>query len=295
MLAVALAALAGTGIAVGVVLTGGGEPAPAASAGSRGGAGGSTAPGTASPATETRGEPASAPAEDDLPGATAQRRALDRLARLGLPVYCGGGRAGKVVALTFDDGPGAYTETALKILRRAGARATFFLVGRNLDAHPRLPRREEAFGALGNHSWSHPVLADLPQAEMEDELGHTQAAIEELARDPVRLFRPPYGARSPAVDEKARALGLVTVLWTIDTRDSIDADHAAIYQHVLDGLRPGAIVLMHENRGQTLRALRFKILPELERRGYRTVSVPELLALDPPTRRQLRRGLAGCA
>ncbi len=158
-----------------------------------------------------------------------------------------------------------------------------------------MPRHEEALGALGNHSFSHPVLPELPRADMESELERTQRAIERLARDPVRLFRPPYGARSPAVDARARELGLVTVLWTIDTRDSIDADHAAIHRHVREGLRPGAIVLMHENRGQTLRALRFRILPELERSGYRTVSIPELLALDPPTRQQLRRGLAGCA
>lgn len=294
-IAAALVALTGAGVALGVVLAGGEETAPPAGASTSGEAGASIPAETRPAGSTAEAEPAAAQDEGALPGPEAQRRAVERLARSGLPVYCGGGRAGKIVALTFDDGPGAYTGTAMKILRRAGARATFFLVGRNLDAHPGLPRREQAFGALGNHSWSHPVLPDLPREELAAEVDRTTKAIEELSRGPVLLFRPPYGARSPAVDERVRSLGMLTVLWSIDTRDSIDADHDGIYRAVVDGLRPGAIVLMHENRGQTLRALRFQILPELKRRGYRAVSVPELLALDPPTRRQLRRGLAACA
>ncbi len=287
--------LVGAGVALGVVLAGGEETAQPARA-STSGEVSAASPAETRPAGSTaEAEPGTAPDEDALPGPDAQRRAVESLARIGLPVYCGGGRAGKIVALTFDDGPGAYTGTAMKILRRAGARATFFLVGRNLDSHPGLPPLEERLGALGNHSWSHPVLPDLPQEEMAAELSRTKEAIESLARGSVSLFRPPYGARSPAVDEHARSLGMLTVLWSVDTRDSIDADHDGIYRAVVDGLRPGGIVLMHENRGQTLRALRFQILPELAQRGYRAVSVPELLALDPPTRRQLRRGLAACA
>jgi peptidoglycan/xylan/chitin deacetylase (PgdA/CDA1 family) len=182
----------------------------------------------------------------------------------------------------------------MRILRRAGARATFFLVGRNLASSPAYPRQELALAALGDHTWTHPVLTALPQSQMAAEISRTQAAIERLVHQPVRLFRPPYGRHSAAVDAEARSLGMLEVLWSIDSRDSEGADYLGIARRVAAGVRPGSIILLHENRGQTIRALKFHILPLLEKRGLRAVSVPELLALDPPTKAQLRRGLEGC-
>ena len=286
-LACVAAALAGAGIAAALTLRGGGEPAAATSpapASTRAVAGA-----TEPPATTAKPESAAEP----LPDEKEQAAAVERLLARGLPVYCGGGK-GRYVALTFDDGPGPYTALALKILRLAGARATFFLVGRNLASWPELPRRETARGALGNHSWTHAVLSALPRAEMASELSRTKGEIERLARRPVRLFRPPYGRHSEAVDAEARSLGMLQVLWSVDSRDSLGADYRGIARNVKGGLRPGAIVLLHENRGQTIRALRFHILPELERRGLGAVSVPELLALDPPSLARQRGGLEGC-
>jgi len=219
--------------------------------------------------------------------------ALDRLIRVGLPLYCGGGR-GRDVALTFDDGPGPYTKIALRLLRLAHARATFFLVGRNLAGWPDLPRHELKLAALGDHTWTHAFLVGLPAARLDSELARTQAAIARAANRPVRLFRPPYGGRNAAVDAEAHALGMLEVLWSIDSRDSEGANYLQIARNVLSAIRPGSIVLMHENRGQTLRALDYHILPALHRRGLKLVSVPELLAHDPPTRAQLRAGPAGC-
>ena len=230
---------------------------------------------------------------EPLPGEAAQQSAVDRLVDVGRPVFCGGDR-GRYVALTFDDGPGAYTALALRILRRAGASGTFFLVGQNLAARPALPPEEQALGAVGDHTWTHPVLTSLPPSAIRTELSRTQRELERLVHRRVSLFRPPYGRHSAVVDATATALGMLEVLWSVDSRDSLGADYRGITRNVLAGLRPGAIVLMHENRGQTIRALKFHILPALRRRGFRAVSVPELLALDPPTRAQLRRGFAGC-
>jgi peptidoglycan-N-acetylglucosamine deacetylase len=218
---------------------------------------------------------------------------LERLIRLGRPVDCGGGR-GRDVALTFDDGPGPYTSLALRILRRAHAHATFFLVGRLLADRPRLPRREASLAALGDHTWTHPDLTRLPRAGMDEEIARTQAAIERASGRRVRLFRPPYGAHDTTVDAEARSLGMLEVLWSVDSRDSEGADYLQIARTVLDGIRPGSIVLMHENRGQTIRALKFYILPGLRRLGLKPVTVPQLLTLDPPTAAQLRAGWAGC-
>jgi peptidoglycan/xylan/chitin deacetylase (PgdA/CDA1 family) len=233
----------------------------------------------------TRPRPSTGPAKADL--------VLARLTRIGLPVYCGGHR-GKYVALTFDDGPGPYTPLALRILRQAHVRATFFLVGRKLDEFHDLPAQELELGTLGDHTWTHTYLPALGPDALMKELADTKRAIAALTHRPVRLFRPPYGAHNAAVDSLARKLGMLQVLWSIDSLDSQGADFRGIQQTVLREIRPGSIVLLHENRGQTIEALKFFILPELKRRGLVPVTVEELLTRDPPTMAQLRAGAGGC-
>jgi peptidoglycan/xylan/chitin deacetylase (PgdA/CDA1 family) len=222
------------------------------------------------------------------------RKALDRFVRLGLPLYCGG-RKGRYVALTFDDGPGPYTERyAFRIFRQTKTRVTWFLVGRLLSGWPSVPRRELAFGSVGDHTWTHPYLPRLTESEMKQELASTQRAIERATGRSVQLFRPPYGARNAAIDAESHRLGMLEVLWSIDSLDSQGADYLGITREVLDNLRSGSIILFHENRGQTIRALKYHILPALKKRRFKTVSIPELLALDPPTRKQLAAGPRGC-
>jgi peptidoglycan/xylan/chitin deacetylase (PgdA/CDA1 family) len=211
---------------------------------------------------------------------------LARYVRRGLPLYCGGSR-GRYVALTFDDGPGPYTALALRILRAAHDAATFFLVGRNLARWPWAPRAELKIGALGDHTWTHAWLPELAPAQSLEQLARTQEAVARYSGAPVQLFRPPYGARDRTIDAQARSLGMLDVLWSVDTRDSEGASWSAIAETVTRDLRPGAIILMHENRGQTIRALKFRVLPLLRSRGYTTVTVPQLLRLDPPTAAEL--------
>jgi peptidoglycan/xylan/chitin deacetylase (PgdA/CDA1 family) len=219
---------------------------------------------------------------------------VKRFVKLGYPLYCGGHK-GRYVALTFDDGPGPYTERyAFKILRQAKARATWFLVGRLIANWPTIPKRELAFGPLGDHTWSHPYLPGLSFGQMAIEIASAQNAIEKASGRPVTLFRPPYGARSAAIDAEAKSLEMLEVLWSIDSLDSQGADWNGITKEVLNNVRTGSIILFHENRGQTIRALKFNILPALRKRGFKTVSVPQLLVLDPPSLKQLRRGPAGC-
>lgn len=225
--------------------------------------------------------------------ALSVEREIRRLMRLGLPVYCGGDRR-RYVALTFDDGPGPYTTLALRILRHDHARATFFLVGRNLSSAGRLPRAERAVGAIGDHTWTHAFLPGLSLAAMEAQLARTQSALAHSTGAPVQLFRPPYGAHTTAIDAESRRLGMLEVLWSVDSRDWAGAPWDRIARIVERAARPGSIVLMHENHGQTIRALKFAILPTLRRRGLVPVSVTQLLTLDPPTPTQIRTGLKGC-
>ena len=226
-----------------------------------------------------------------LSGARA-RRVLRRLIALGLPIYCGGPH-GRAVAFTFDDGPGVYTHYAVAKLRAAHERATFFVVGRSMLAWPRWVRREERVAALGDHTLHHLDLATLPPAQVRAEIAGAQAMIERATGAAVVLFRPPYGARSPAVARIVRRLGMVDVMWSVDSADSLGADWRQIIANVRRGLRPGAIIEMHENRGQTIRALT-TLLPLLHRRRLHSVSVTDLLAGDPPSPAQVRRGEAGC-
>ncbi len=217
---------------------------------------------------------------------------IRQLAQLGLPVFCGG-RHGNAVALTFDDGPGPYTYLALRKLRQAHERATFFVVGRSANAYRGYLPRELKVAAIGDHTFTHPDLVTLPPAAVDTELASDQQLIHRETGRSVDLFRPPYGAIDSTVRQTAKRLGMLPILWTADSRDSLGANYAGIIHNVEAALHPGAIILMHENRGQTIRALT-TILPYLHRHHLRSVSLPELFASDPPTAAALRRGSSAC-
>jgi peptidoglycan/xylan/chitin deacetylase (PgdA/CDA1 family) len=223
----------------------------------------------------------------------AQLAAVKRLAAYGLPLFCGG-RSRRLVALTFDDGPGPYTTLAIKKLREAHLHATFFLVGKQLVAYPGLAQLEKPVAAVGDHTMTHPFLPALPHAAMVHEIAGARSLIEHAAGQPVALFRPPYEGMTPGIDQEVRSLGMLEVLWNVDSADSLGANYAQIERNVLAGLRPGSIILMHENHGQTIRALP-TIFAALARDHLRAVTVPELMAEDPPSRAQLRAGGRGCS
>jgi len=219
------------------------------------------------------------------PRAWEQRRAITLALERGEPVYCGGGH-GDAVALTFDDGPGPYTAQILELLRAADAHATFFVVGNRLEYWPEAVREEAQLGGVGNHTWSHPDLTRLPHWLVWLQLMRTQYAVDaDLGWKP-RLFRTPYASHSPATDAIVRRLGLVQVFWDVDARDDVpNARVSDIVRNVEQGLRPGAIILMHDIHPWTLAALP-QVLAAIRNQGLRAVSVSELLALDPPARHQ---------
>ncbi|HEV7460916.1 MAG TPA: polysaccharide deacetylase family protein [Solirubrobacteraceae bacterium] len=254
------------------------------------GGGGGTKPGSASPAALNGGTATSG--STSKKGTQGSPANLDALVAAGKPVYCGGGHQ-RLVALTFDDGPGPYTNFALDQLGRAQVRATWFLVGRNLQTFASLPPKEMARGELADHSWTHPPLTALAPDAATSEIQRTRDAVSAIAGRPIRMFRPPYGLRNASIDDTVRRLGMVNVIWNVDSLDSAGADKHRIAATVIANLRPGAIVLMHENRGQTIQALH-KILPALSRKKLQAVPLSELLQRDPPSRAQLDRGPDGC-
>ena len=219
-------------------------------------------------------------------GDDARRSSLPTLAARGLSVYCGGDR-GRYVALTFDDGPGRYTPRVLALLAHAHARATFFLVGNRVRWWPGLVRAELAVHAVGNHTWDHARLPGLDRRATYAELSRTQSALVRATGTRPLLFRPPYELMTGASTRIARALGLAVVLWSVDSGDSRPgATPGAVARTVIAHLRPGAIVLMHDIHPAAVKALP-RILRALRLRRLNAVTVPELVALDPPSHRQL--------
>ena len=238
------------------------------------------------PSGADRAERTPAPVAPAVSG-DAEAAALASLAAVGQPVFCGG-EGERVVALTFDDGPGPYTQETLDLLRAHGMTATFFLVGKLL-ADPRftdLPREEANLGAIGDHTWDHISVSGLGSGELDHQIADTRHALADATGSPVELFRPPLGQHDETVDRWVSSHGMVEVLWSIDTQDSMGARSSQILAEVRDHLAPGAIILLHENRGTTQNALP-AILHLIEAQGYRTVTVPQLLAMDPPTSSQL--------
>jgi peptidoglycan/xylan/chitin deacetylase (PgdA/CDA1 family) len=215
---------------------------------------------------------------------------LDRLISYGYPVMCGGGTK-PLVALTFDDGPGPYTQRVVDMLKRAGARATFFIVAKEIAGWPQLadePKREATVAAIGDHTYNHHEMVGASQDVLQHEVIDSKRLIEEHSGTQVRLFRPPYGHHDALLDNEVQAAGMLEVLWNVDSRDGVTGTTGGtVLTNVLDGLRPGAIVLMHENRGTTLNDLP-RILRATRERGLHTVTVPELLAADPPSLSQLK-------
>jgi peptidoglycan/xylan/chitin deacetylase (PgdA/CDA1 family) len=222
----------------------------------------------------------------------AEIAAVRRLAAYGLPLYCGGTQK-RMVALTFDDGPGVYTHYAIKKLGAARLHATFFLVGKEIVAWPGLAQREKPVAAFGDHTMTHPFLPALPYSEAAEEIAADQRLIERTVHEPVLLFRPPYEGHTPAIDAEVKRLGMVEVLWDVDSADSLGANYLGIEHNVIAGLHPGSIILMHENHGQTIRALDV-IFAALQQRHLEAVTVPQLIAEDPPSLAQLRKGYDGC-
>jgi peptidoglycan/xylan/chitin deacetylase (PgdA/CDA1 family) len=189
------------------------------------------------------------------------------------------------VALTFDDGPGPFTSRILAVLERLHAKGTFFEIGGQVRAYPRITARLARAGmAVGDHTQDHPPLALLPSAEQAAEIGQAASAIKAAGAPTPLLFRPPYGSFNPTTLDLLRARDMLMVLWTVDTSDYARPGVKRIIYTAVSGARPGAVILFHDgggNRSQTLAALP-RIIERLHQRGYRLVTVPELVQDDPP-------------
>ena len=188
------------------------------------------------------------------------------------------------VALTFDDGPSPYTQRILDTLQRYGAKATFFTLGNQLSTHPFPLQRAVAEGhAIANHTWSHADLTKLSRRDVRSQISDQNVGLQRAGIPRPKLFRPPYGAYNEETLRVARDLGMLSVLWTIDSNDYKATDPKAMADAVLAEARPGAIILMHDGGGD--RTVTSKALPLIVRglrdRKFKMVTVPKLLIDNP--------------
>jgi peptidoglycan/xylan/chitin deacetylase (PgdA/CDA1 family) len=191
----------------------------------------------------------------------------------------------KALALTFDDGPSEATPALLDLLEEYGVRATFFACGMHVRRLPEVARRIAGRHEIGNHTESHARLYLRSPAAILEELSRAQRTILEITGVSPQLFRATYGARWFGLRAAQRQLGLTGVMWsTIGCDWRLPAEGVA--RRLNAGLRPGAIICLHDGREQrpnpdisaTLGALRL-VLPQWQDKGYRFVTVSELLTV----------------
>ena len=189
----------------------------------------------------------------------------------------------KRIAIGFDDGPSDYTRSVLRVLRRFDSHATFFEIGQEVSGRAGIMKKILRQGSeIGNHSLHHELY---PSAESIHE---TNRLIRRATGFRPCDFRPPDGAVNSALISRAHAQHLVTVNWNVDPRDWANPGVGAIASNVISNARNGSIVVMHDgggSRSETVAALP-TILSHFRRRGYRFVTVAELLGhkfIYPPT------------
>jgi peptidoglycan/xylan/chitin deacetylase (PgdA/CDA1 family) len=191
----------------------------------------------------------------------------------------------KVIALTIDDGPWPKTTAEmLDILKQNHVKATFFWVGSALQENPEIAKRVVAEGhAIGNHTWHH-WYRKMDEATAKSEIEKTNELIYKTTGVKTSFFRPPGGYLNNGLAAYAKSQKNSVVMWSVT---SADTDPRAKYQvfvkNVIRDAKPGAIVLMHDGGGNRYRTV--KALPEiisgLKQQGYRFVTVPELLEMQP--------------
>ena len=179
----------------------------------------------------------------------------------------------KMVALTFDDGPSKFSSKILDCLETNNAKATFFVVGYNINAHASVLKRAHSLGMeIGNHTMNHKNLKTLGADGIKSELRQASDAILSVTGAGPTLIRPPYGNYNSTVSSVADA---PLIMWSIDTLDWKTRNADSTVNSILNNVKDGSVVLMHDLYSQSAEAA-VRVIPELISRGYKLVTVSEL-------------------
>jgi len=187
----------------------------------------------------------------------------------------------KYVALTFDDGPRkGTTDRLLDGLKQRGVRATFFLIGQQIEANSELVDRMAKEGhQIGNHTWSHQRLDGAAPDEAAQEVERTEAALEALLGGGEYWLRPPYGQVAAG---REASFGVPMVKWSVDPRDWESRNADKVTWAILEDVEPNSIILLHDIYPTSVDAA-LRVVDQLQGEGYWFVTVEELLRLNGVT------------
>ena len=196
----------------------------------------------------------------------------------------------KVVALTFDDGPSSeWTPKILAELKRAGVKATFFMLGKHVAQYPEIARQVADEGhEIGNHSYKHDVLLYYKKEELKNEIREAENIIKQATGQVTRYFRPPKAWLTRREKIKIKEMGYEIVLWSLNSKDWVSFDDKYIIRFLIKNVRPGDIILFHDaggvfgveggDRHETVSTI-FRLVERLREKDYRCVTISELLKL----------------
>jgi peptidoglycan/xylan/chitin deacetylase (PgdA/CDA1 family) len=197
----------------------------------------------------------------------------------------------KVVALTFDDGPSPeWTPKILDELKKAGVKATFFMIGKYVEKYPQIARRVAEEGHdIGNHSYDHKVLIYYRMKTLEWEINEAEKVIKDVTGVETHYFRPPKAWLTYKEKEKIKEMGYEVVLWTLNSKDWVTFDDKYIVKFLVHNVKPGDIILFHDgggvfsteggNRRETVKTIP-QLVEKLRAKGYRFVTITELLRMQ---------------
>jgi len=194
----------------------------------------------------------------------------------------------KLVALTFDDGPSpVWTPKILDELKKAGIKATFFMLGEHVAEYPEIARQVAQEGhEIGNHSYDHHVLFYYKLEELEKEIKTAERIIQKVTGQTTIYFRPPKAWLTAEEKKRIGELGYKVILWSLNSKDWVNFDDKYIVRYIVRNIRPGDIILFHDSGGvfsikggdrhETVKAISL-LAEKLAKKGYRFVTLTELL------------------
>lgn len=195
----------------------------------------------------------------------------------------------KKIALTFDDGPSdKWTPLILDELKKAGLKATFFMIGHHVKKYPNIAQRVNREGhVIGNHTYAHSVIFYYKDAELEEEIRYTEQVIREITGVTTNLFRPPKAWISNQLKKQVKSMGYKVVLWSLNSKDWTYFSAKQMANHLIKNVKSGDILLFHDSgnvlsaeggdRSRTVQALQL-LIRALKEDGFSFVTVNELIS-----------------
>ncbi|HAC64481.1 MAG TPA: polysaccharide deacetylase [Cyanothece sp. UBA12306] len=190
----------------------------------------------------------------------------------------------KAIALTYDDGPSPiYTNQLLTLLERLQVKATFFVIGKNIEQYTDTVRLIITKGhELGNHSYSHQQLVLKKPSFIREEIEKTEQILHQLGVNQEIHFRAPFGFKLFILPYILSNMGKKNIMWDVDPKDYASSDPDLIENYIIEHIKPGSIILLHDggsDRSATVAATE-RIIPKLRNKGYKFKTISELLLLD---------------